>query len=234
LLAGALVVAAAGANAVPYELIYTGNVQQHGVAEPGVGVEPHVLRRHDAVHDHRLLRRQQPEPAAAGAAVPRLPRLRADSATIRSAATTYSIETAADQRDGRRHGVDLRPHSGIQHGRYGIGLIANVLADGAGIVGDFARRSPEFTVNALTPTTFTDYFGVGHGSGPCISGQPPACPHLDTPWVLRDAANVAWNLTLGNYEEDYPALAPGQRSHVRRRVEHGRHQCCTRARHYGA
>jgi hypothetical protein len=29
------------------------------------------------------------------------------------------------------------------------------------------------------------------------------------PWVLRDGANVAWNLTLGNYEEDYPALHPG-------------------------
>jgi len=29
------------------------------------------------------------------------------------------------------------------------------------------------------------------------------------PWVLRDTANVAWNLTLGNYEEDYPALHPG-------------------------
>jgi hypothetical protein len=27
--------------------------------------------------------------------------------------------------------------------------------------------------------------------------------------VLRDSSNVAWNLTLGNYEEDYPALHPG-------------------------
>jgi len=27
--------------------------------------------------------------------------------------------------------------------------------------------------------------------------------------VLRDNSNVAWNLTLGNYEEDYPALHPG-------------------------
>ena len=85
-----------------------------------------------------------------------------------------------------------------------------MLNDGAGIVGDFAGASPEFSVNALTPVTFTDYFGVGHGSGPCTSGTPPACPHLDTPWVLRDASNVAWNLTLGNYEEDYPvAHTPG-------------------------
>jgi len=95
-------------------------------------------------------------------------------------------------------------------GRYGIGLIANVLSDGAGIVGDFLSASPDYSVSALTPTTFTDYFGVGHGSGPCASGAPPACPHVDTPWVLRDAANAVWSLTLGNYEEDYPtAHTPG-------------------------
>jgi hypothetical protein len=89
-------------------------------------------------------------------------------------------------------------------------VIANPLADGAGIVGDFVSASPDFIVDALTPTTFTDYYGVGHGSGPCISSNPPTCPHLDTPRVLRDGSNVAWNLTLGNYEEDYPsAHIPG-------------------------
>ena len=35
-------------------------------------------------------------------------------------------------------------------------------------------------------------------------------PHAITPWVLHDSSNLAWNLTLGNYLEDYPvAHSPG-------------------------
>jgi PEP-CTERM motif-containing protein len=131
------------------------------------------------------------------------------SATIRIAGNTYNIETAATNPTAGVTVSVFDPSQVFNPGRYGIGLIANVLNDGAGIVGDFASASPGFTVNAITPTTFTDYFGVGHGSGPCTSGSPPACPHLDTPWVLRDSSNTAWNLTLGNYLEDYPALHPG-------------------------
>jgi hypothetical protein len=89
-------------------------------------------------------------------------------------------------------------------GRYGVGLVADVVNDGAGIVGDFLSASPDFAAAALTPTTFTDYYGVGHGSGVCSSGFPPACPHEVTPWVLHDGNGTAWNLTLGNYAEDYP------------------------------
>jgi hypothetical protein len=29
------------------------------------------------------------------------------------------------------------------------------------------------------------------------------CPRVDIPWVLHDPSNALWNLTLGNYEEDY-------------------------------
>jgi hypothetical protein len=68
--------------------------------------------------------------------------------------------------------------------------------------------SPNYTVTALSPTVFTDYYGVGHGSGPCISGSAPACPHCAIAWVLHDPSNALWNLTLGNYEEDYPVVHP--------------------------
>ena len=65
-------------------------------------------------------------------------------------------------------------------------------------------------MGALTPTVFTEYYGVGHGSGVCVSGMPPACPHVVTPWVLHDAGGARWNLTFGNYIEDYPvAHTPG-------------------------
>ncbi|MDB5816552.1 MAG: sorting protein [Rhizobacter sp.] len=89
-------------------------------------------------------------------------------------------------------------------GRYGIGLIANPAGDGAGIVGDFSSASPAFSASAIVPTTFTNYFGVGVGSGVCLSGSPPNCPHAVTPWVLHDSASLTYSLTLGNYEEDYP------------------------------
>ena len=209
LLAGALVVAAAGANAVPYELIYTGtfnSTESLNLASASSrtffsGTTPFTIT---AFFDDSSPNLLPPAPPFLGfhAYVP-------SSATIRIGATTYSIDTAATNPTAGVT-VSIFDRSQIFNpGRYGIGLIANVLSDGAGIVGDFLSASPDYSVSALTPTTFTDYFGVGHGSGPCISGQPPACPHLDTPWVLRDAANVAWNLTLGNYEEDYPALHPG-------------------------
>jgi hypothetical protein len=91
-----------------------------------------------------------------------------------------------------------------------VGLFADPVGDGAGVVGDFVSAAPNFTVDQLTATAFVDYFGVGHSSGVCESGFPPNCPHRVTPWVLRDAGDQAWNLTLANYEEDYPvAHTPG-------------------------
>ena len=213
-LAGALAAAAAAANAVPYQLVYTGtfntteslNLASASSRTFFAGTTPFTIT---ALFDDSSPNLLPPVPPFLGfhAYVP-------SAATIRIGATTYSIETAATNATA---GVTVSVFDRTQvfnNGRYGIGLIANVVADGAGIIGDFAGASPEFTVNALTPTTFTDYFGVGHGSGPCISGNPPACPHLDTPWVLRDSSGGVWNLTLGNYEEDYPALHPGSAATV--------------------
>ena len=209
LFACAMTLAAAGAQAAPYELVYKGtfntteslNLASDASRTFFSASTPFTIR---ALFDDSTPNLLPPAFPFLGfhAYVPSL-------ATIQIGGATYNIETAATNATG---GVTVSIFDRTQifnPGRYGIGLIANVLADGAGIVGDFSAASPEFTVNALTATTFTDYFGVGHGSGPCISGNPPACPHLDTPWVLRDNSNVAWNLTLGNYEEDYPTLHPG-------------------------
>jgi hypothetical protein len=209
LLAGALVSVATGAQAVPYQLVYSGtfnsseslNLASASSRTFFTGTTPFTIT---ALFDDSSPNLLPPAFPFLGfhAYVPSL-------ATIRIGATTYTIETAATNPTAGVT-VSIFDRSQIFNpGRYGIGLIANVLADGAGIVGDFVSASPEFTVNALTPTTFTDYYGVGHGSGPCITGNPPACPHLEVPWVLRDGSNAAWALTLGNYEEDYPALHPG-------------------------
>jgi hypothetical protein len=205
----ALAVAAAGAQAVPYELVYSGTFNTSEslnlASTPGRAFfgssTPFTVH---ALFDDSSPNQLPPAFPFLGfrAYIP-------SSATILIGGMTYSIETAATNAAAGVT-VALFDRSQIFHpGRYGIGLIADVVNDGAGIVGDFEASSPEFTVEALTPTTFTDYYGVGHGSGPCTSGVPPACPHLDTPWVLRDSSNTAWHLTLGNYEEDYPALHPG-------------------------
>jgi len=85
-----------------------------------------------------------------------------------------------------------------------VGIIVDAVQEGAGIIGDFRSAAPNFTVDALVPTEFTSFRGVGHSSGACSSGTPPNCPHLVTPLVLRDASNVAWNLTLANYVMDPP------------------------------
>jgi len=91
-------------------------------------------------------------------------------------------------------------------GRYGIGILQDPPADGSGIIGDFAGALPNFSAANIVPTVFTDYYGVGYGSGPCLSGNPPACPHDITPFILHDASMNTYKLTLGNFEEDYPQV----------------------------
>jgi hypothetical protein len=209
LLAGALLSAAAGVHAAPYRLVYTGTFN----ATESLNLASAASRTFFSASTPFTITALFDD-STPNLLPPAFPFLgfhayTPSSATIQIGGTTYAIETSATNPTS---GVSVSIFDRSQifnSGRYGIGLIANVLNDGAGIVGDFASASPDFTVNALTPTTFADYYGVGHGSGPCISGSPPACPHLDTPWVLRDSANAAWNLTLGNYDEDYPALHPG-------------------------
>jgi len=90
-------------------------------------------------------------------------------------------------------------------GRYAIGILQQPPQDGAGIIGDFSGASPNFTVNALTSTSFTGYNGVGYGSGVCLQGTGADCQlNAVTPFVLHDSANHTWALTLGNYDEVYP------------------------------
>jgi hypothetical protein len=88
-----------------------------------------------------------------------------------------------------------------------VGIIVDAVADGAGIIGDFTSATTEFTADALVPTEFTGYRGVGHSSGTCSSGSPPNCPHNIQPIVLRDGADAKWNLTLAFYSLDPPDQA---------------------------
>jgi hypothetical protein len=231
LLAGALVVAATGAQAVPYRLDYTGTfntTESLNLASASgrtffSGTTPFTIT---AFYDDSSPNVLPPAFPFLGfhAYVPTL-------ATIQIGGTTYTIETAATNATAGVT-VSIFDRSQIFNpGRYGIGLIANVLSDGAGIVGDFSGASPEFTVGALTPTTFTDYFGVGHGST-SISGNPPAAPPRHALGAARqrqrrlepDARQLRRRLS---------GPAPRQRCHDGRRLEYRRDHRRARAGHRG-
>lgn len=120
--------------------------------------------------------------------------------TLEAAGQVFSVSVA----DNPGLSVSIFDQNSFMPGFYGVGIIVDAVQDGAGIIGDFRSAAPNFTADALMPTEFTSFRGVGHSSGACSSGAPPNCPHLVTPLVLRDASNVAWNLTLANYEMDPP------------------------------
>ena len=103
--------------------------------------------------------------------------------------TTYSVDTH-DSNPGTGVGVIIFDRNTVFFpGYYGIGLIQDPLADGAGFVGDFVGASPDFTVDALTATTFNGYRGAG------FSNAVPNSP-TSTPWRLRNNAGDELDLTF--------------------------------------
>jgi hypothetical protein len=206
--------AAVDAQASPFELVYTGtfnttealNLQASANRTFFGGITPFTI--------HALFDNSSPNLAPIGGLFDGFNAYAPTSATIYILGTRYSIETrTANPLAGVT--VAIYDQSNIyMPGLYGIGLTTgtNPNNGGAGIIGEFTSASPPFTVSALTPEVFTDYYGVSHSSGPCASGGSPVCLPLVTPWVLHDASDALWNLTLGNYEEDYPALHPGSPS----------------------
>ena len=86
---------------------------------------------------------------------------------------------------------------------YAVGLIANPLEDGAGFVGDWVSASPNFSAAHLTPTEFTNYFGVGYGAGPGSMSPNPTI----VPIPMTDSLGQIWSLTLANYDEE-AAVSP--------------------------
>jgi hypothetical protein len=134
--------------------------------------------------------------------------------TITIGAETYTVETITTNPIAGA-AVAIVDRNSFVTGRYAIGILQQPVEDGAGFVGDFMSASPDFTVNSIVPTTFTNYAGVGYGSGVCLQGGPGNCQlQAVTPFVLRDSSNQVWSLTLGNYSEDYltvqiPGNIPG-------------------------
>lgn len=124
-------------------------------------------------------------------------------ATITIGGIVYTMETIG-QNPTAGITVAIFDQNTFTPGRYGVGILQNPPADGAGIIGDFTGASPNFTAANIVPTVFTGYNGVGHGSGICLQGTGGDCQlNAITPLVLHNGAST-FNLTLGNYDEDYP------------------------------
>jgi hypothetical protein len=210
-LVGLCSTAAIGAHAAQFELVYTGTFNTQEALTLASAPEPAFFAETTAFTIHSFFDDSSPNLLpTTGFPFGGFRAYSPSLTTITIGGSTYTVDPASANPAAGVAVAIFDTSTIFTPGRYGIGLIANVVGDGAGIVGDFATASPDFTAGALTPTTFTDYFGVGHGSGVCLSGSPPECPHEVTPWVLHDNADVAWNLSLGNYAEDYPvAHTPG-------------------------
>ncbi|HEY0776622.1 MAG TPA: PEP-CTERM sorting domain-containing protein [Gemmatirosa sp.] len=89
-------------------------------------------------------------------------------------------------------------------GHFGVGLIQNPLADGAGIVADYVGATPAFTLGAtgVVPVTFTGYFGVGVSSGVCTKGTGGNCmAHATTP-IPMTWGGQTFALSLGSYDDN--------------------------------
>jgi hypothetical protein len=203
-LTGACILAAVPASATPFELVYTGTFNTQEALNLASASSPVYFTGFTPFTIHARFDDSSPNLAPTfGGPFNGFRAYAPSSATIDIAGTLYSIETIlANPLAGVT--VAIFDRNSFVPDRYGIGLIADPFGDGAGVVGDFESASPDYTVAALTPTVFGGYYGVGHGSGVCLSGAPPACPHVVTPWVLYDSRGTAWSLSFGNYEEDYP------------------------------
>ena len=92
--------------------------------------------------------------------------------------------------------------TGVNH--YAVGLLQDPLADGAGFIGDWLTASPTFSAAHLAPTEFTDYVGVGYGSGYVTSRDAMGNPLTNAivPIPLTDGAGKSYALMLGNYDAE--------------------------------
>ena len=208
--AGACALAAATVQAAPYQLFYTGTLRTDEALNPASAATPTYFSATTPFTIRALFDDSTPNLApTVGGPFNGYRAYAPSSVTMTIGAATYSVESIfANMATGVA--VAVFDKNSFDPGHYAVGLFADPVQDGAGIVGDFLSAAPDFTAAALTPTVFGDFYGVGHSSGVCQSGTAPNCPHMVTPWVLRDGGGVAWNLTLANYEADYPAAhAPG-------------------------
>ena len=128
------------------------------------------------------------------------------SATLSVGGQTYSVDDFASN-PASGVAVAIFDQSTIfEPGFYGVGFIQDPVADGSGIVGDFAGASPNFTASSLVSTTFTGYRGAGFSAG--IHSPPGSGPLVEArPITLRQGSDV-FLLRLSDRTEEFGDGAP--------------------------
>ena len=196
-------------QAAPFELIYNGsfntqdalNLTSQSNPTYFTGITPFTIRAFFDTSSPNLVPPSPPAPPPFAGFRAYAPSL----VTIDIGNQTYTMDSFTTNPTAGVT-VAIFDQNSFTLGRYAIGILQQPPQDGAGIIGDFLGASPDFTVNALTSTTFTGYAGVGYGSGVCLQGTGADCQvNAITPFVLHNSANQTWALTLGNYDEAYAA-----------------------------
>ena len=197
----ALALTAPAASAKPFELVYTGTFSSADALNPqGAALDPFTSATPFLVT--AFFDDSSPN-LAAPVGVPGFVAYSPISATLTMGRDTFNFTTAAqDAVSGVTVAIfDNTTPFGIDptgKNHYAVGLLQNPLQDGAGFIGDFLSASPDFSAASLVPTTFTEYQGVGYGSGP----TPPNSSVADVvPIPLTDSSGTPFLLTLGNYDE---------------------------------
>lgn len=205
LAAAALVTSSCVANAVPFELAYSGYFNTNEALNLASGPS---LTFFTALTPFTIIARFDDSSPNLAPHSPPAPPPFAGYRAYAPTSMTIDLGTfghfTVNSIDNPGLTVSIFDQHSFDPGRYAVGIIVNAPADGAGIIGDFSSASPSFVASSLTSTVFGDYNGVGHSSGVCMSGTAPDCDHFVTPLVLRGLENAAWNLTLANYEVNPP------------------------------
>lgn len=196
------------AQAAPFELIYNGsfnaqdalNLASQSTPTYFTGLTPFTIHAFFDTSSPNLAPSSPPAPPPFAGFRAYAPL----SMTIDIGSQTYTVDSITTNATAGV-AVAIFGQNSFTPGRYAIGILQEPPQDGAGIVGDFQGASPDYTVDALTSITFTGYTGVGHSSGVCLQGTGGNCQLAAiTPLALHDSTNLAWALTLANYEEAYP------------------------------
>lgn len=172
-------VAGAQANAAVLQFVYTGRLSAPDSLALASG-GPDLVTGPTAF---RLTARFDPQgPDIAPPFLAGLAAFRPLSARFTIGGVLYTIDTA--QSDFAIAFFDRDNMFGPRNsGRYAAGWIVEAdvppmpfgIGDGPGIVGDYLSASPDFTVDNIVPTTFTNFQGAGFAEGPGCGIFPTMC-----------------------------------------------------------
>jgi hypothetical protein len=128
------------------------------------------------------------------------------SATLSVGSESYSVDDFASNPASGVAVAIFDQNTIFEPGFYGVGFIQDPIADGSGIVGDFASASPNFTASSLVSTTFAGYRGAGFSAG--VHNPPGSGPLVEArPITLRQGSDV-FQLRLGDRTEEFSDGAP--------------------------